>query len=504
MSGLAARLLGPLGHISLKRAAGVHVMDGTAFVAIASRTMLDVEVQGVFSAPLDGRRPGEVITELLNQAHARCGAIATVSAGVASNDVYFETRPMTRGATPEQYQTPEALAQILPPALSPNTLLVNLQPISIQGNLNFLITACKRMVVYNGIQMLAEANIRAGRYEPVPWALLRQSYLHAPPAPDEQLQVRLMVGERRCVGYLLQGELPLAWFNSTLNRPEDRDTVLLSTIRSMENHARATYQATLDRVLVQGLTEEAATSLSLACGLSIEAIPGPPVDGGTVATGLALAGLDPAFPAPNLAANLQAPDTIWALLNHFEAGMVGATLAILVLVFTMTESDLRRRHRALSFTNDEFKGGLGKDIDQLTKAKADGRELCEQVSAFLDRRTSWAPIMAAIAESVPANSRIKRLIMRQPSPSTKGPPVDRELTLQCLAPEERPVLVNFQKHPYLAKAYTSVQLTGLSRTGGSVLRGFTLEAHGGGIIPRDVPLPPSTSTTASFKPPGVD
>ena len=501
---LLARLLGPLAHLSIKRAAGVHVMDGTVYVAIAIRTVLDYEVQGIFTAPLEGRRPGAVMAALLEQAQEQFGQMATISTGVPSNDVYFEARPMSRGATPEQYQTPEALAQILPAALSPNTLLVNLLPVNIRGTPNFLITACKRMVVYNGIQTLAEANLRAGRFEPVPWALLRQSFLHAPSVDAEQLQVRLLVGDRRCVGYLLQGELPLAWFNSALSRPDERDSVLLATIRSMENHARSQYQSTLDKVLVQGLSEDQATMLSLSCGLTIESIPGPPIDGSTVATGLALAGLDPAYPAPNLANNLQAPDTLWALLNHFEVGMIGLTLAILVVALSITATDLKRRQGILAANNEEFKPAQGKDVDALQRVLAEGRETCDAYAAFLDRRTAWAPTLAAIAEIVPPNSRLKKLSLRQPPPAAKGPTPDRELVLACLAPEERPVLANFQKHPYLAREFQSAQLTGLARTGASVMRAFTLEASGTGRVPAGAPLPSTVSTTLTWRLPALE
>lgn len=497
---LLARLLGPIAHIAIKRAAGVHVMDGTVYVAVAIRTVLDYEVQGIFTAPLDGRRPAEVTSALLQQAELQFGTMAFIATGVPSNDVYFEARPMARGATPEQYQTPEALAQILPPALSPNTLLVNLLPVSVRGTPTFLITACKRTVVYNGIQALAESNLRAGRFEPVPWALLRQSFLHAPAADPNELTVRLLVGERSCVGYLLQGELPIAWFSSALTRVDEREATLLATIRAMENHARASYQSTIDRVMIQGVNADQATMLSLSCGLTIDPIPGPPIDGGTVATGLALAGLDPTYPAPNLASNLQPPDTLWALLNHFEVAMIGLTLAILVLAFNITITDLKRKQAILAMSNEDFKPALGKDVDALSKVRAEGRDACAAIAVFVDRKTNWAPTLAAIAEVVPPNSRLKKLVLKQPAPAAKGPPVDRELSLACLAPEERPVLQNFQKLPYLQRSFQSVRLTGLARTGGSVLRTFTLEATGAGRVPRDL-LPPTVSTTMAWRNP---
>src|SRR5690606_5566751 len=123
------------------------------------------------------------------------------------------------------------------------------------------------------------------------------------------------------------------------------------------------------------------------------------------------------------------------------------------------------------------------------------------IAEFVDRKTNWAPTLAAIAEVVPANSRLKRLVLRRPPPVTRGPPVDRELQLACLAPEERPVLQNFQKLPYLQRSFQSVRLTGLARTGGSVMRAFTLEATGAGRVPRDVPLPPTVSTTMAWRNP---
>lgn len=477
MKNALAKILGPIGRLPLKRAAGVHVLDGHAHVAVAARTLLSYEVVGTLAAPLDGRRPGQVIGELLVQARQQFGPYATITAGIPSNDVYFEAKPMNRGAAPEQYQTPEALAAILPAALSPNTLLVNMQPVFINATYHFLITACKRTVVYNGIQTFAEAHARASRFEPAPWALLRQSFLHEEAGAADQLQMRMLVGPRRCIGYLLQGERPLAWFSAPLNNPETRESGLLSTIRSMENHARAMHQTALDAIKVQGLDDDSATSLSLACGLAVETMPGPQLDGGTMATGLAVAGLDPGYSAPNLADKLQAPDTLWALLNHFEAGMVALAVFIMALALVVTESDLRRRLRSVSTTTDQYKPARGKSGAQLKKMRDEAKDVADKTAAFLDRRNHWASTLIAVAHVVPAHSRLKGLTLTQGQK-----PNDRQLQLRCLAPEERPVYNNFKEHPWLGAMYATVELAGLVRSGGSALRSFAIEAQGTGPV----------------------
>jgi hypothetical protein len=249
----------------------------------------------------------------------------------------------------------------------------------------------------------------------------------------------------------------------------------------METQARISLGAPVERVLVQGVDAEQAGNLALVCGLNVEAIPGPALDGDTIAGGLAVAGLDASYKAPNMAMSLQAPDTLWSIINHFEAGIVALAVLVMIGALYFTAGDTQRRFSLIWMDNQRFKGA-NRNNTELNKEREEQRKLAESFAGYLNRPFDFTAALVAVAQSVPPEAKLKKISIRNGPMNPGGPPGDRAVMLTVESPEERPVLNGFREHKYLQRVFPSARLGGLARVGGQVTRTFTLEGYGAGLV----------------------
>lgn len=485
--------------VTRRRALGIHVAGQTVSVVAVVLTPLGIRHQGSLQAPLDVECPWKTMKEVFEKAKREFGKINEIATNIGLSDVLLVTRPVAKDGLGEDYTQPEVLATILPPVLSPKSVVVEGVAARSRGDRLFLVAVCKRTVVFATMLIFGDAKVPVNRYEPVHWAALRQSFHVAAPGPTGDIRARLLLGPHLALGYLLDGTTPLL----CLTAHPDEETLqddLLRLVRALESHARMALDVTLTQGSVQGGDPDAAVGLSLRCGLAFEHLPGPALGSESLAFGLALGGVDWGLPAPNMAAKLMAQPSLWTYVNVEETVLLLALICIMIGVLLVPTRDVRNRSTSLAALNAQTAWAVKHTNAALQKKQDELDKLNQENSRFLGDPVTWAEVLVRLPRLLARDTRLTAITVRNAGWSASGQAF-RSLQLSVVGEDERQFAEAIRRDSYLGGVFPSVKLDGISRGPDDQERSYVVTAIGSGPITPPAE-PGRTSTPSPAKDPG--
>jgi hypothetical protein len=271
------------------------------------------------------------------------------------------------------------------------------------------LVACRRRSLAEPMEALARRSARLVRVEPMPCALLRAAAAQLKPPWSSKLAARFVLGDRKALGLLVAGGLPLHWRVFDLP-PGDEPTALLAALIALKMHARSwRVEADVDAVLIHGRPDLAPrldpAGLAARLGIRVLRADEPGFDPASIAIGLALGGLDEAR-GFDLARTIKPLETIREIFPWGELMMQSAVLAGVLLLTSERARSLEASQAATAASLAKFRWlGVRTEAD-LEKERKVLEQKDKTAEKFLASRVSWSSQLNEVASRLPARTRL--------------------------------------------------------------------------------------------------
>ena len=275
------------------------------------------------------------------------------------------------------------------------------------------LVACRKKSLAGVVEFLTRQSARLVLVEPVPSALLRaaRSRLGAP--RKAKLVARFLLGERQAIGILEAGGLSLHWW--TFGLPAgDEPMAILSALMALRVHARSWQLGdAVDALLIQGRPDLAEklvpAELEARVNMKVLRVDGPGYDSGTIAQGLALAGLAGERRGYDLSRTFKSPESIAEIFPWGETVMQSAILAGTLLMMSDRAGSLERDHEATRASIAKFRWLGNRTEADLQKEKDVLSQKAKTARTFLNSRVYWSTQIRDVTLHLPFNTRLTSL-----------------------------------------------------------------------------------------------